>query len=365
MNAILGFAQLLEHDPALDDDQQDSVREILRAGRHLLELINEVLDLARIESGHINLSMEAVPVADLIDDCRQLVQPLAAARGIALQGEIDPALAVRADRTRLKQVLLNLLSNAVKYNRDGGQIMLRTCRSGTHALHLEVEDSGPGIAPQRLGELFQPFNRLGAEHTEVEGTGIGLTITRRLVEMMGGTIEASSTPGVGTTFRVTLPLHADKQPDAPAALHVVAHGLPAENHTTRCVLCIDDNPVNLKLIAQMLTRRPQLRLLTAHAAELGLELARAHRPDLILLDINMPGLDGYQVLRLLRDDPCLRATPVMAVTANALPRDIERGRAAGFAEYLAKPLELQPFLAAVDACLARTADGAPSLDHPS
>ncbi len=359
MNAILGFAQLLGYDAALDADQHDNVREIIKAGRHLLDLINEVLDLARIESGHINLSLEPVPLPDLVAECAQLIHPLAAARAIRLQAAPEDGSTVRADRTRLKQVLLNLLSNAVKYNREGGSIMVGTAPGESGRLRLQVSDTGPGIAPERLGDLFQPFNRLGAEHTEVEGTGIGLTITRRLTEMMGGRIGADSTPGSGTTFWVELPLETSDAPlpSGDVAIDSTVTHTPA---LSRCILCIDDNPVNLKLITQMLGQRRNIRLLSAHAPELGIDLARAHRPDLILVDINMPGLDGYQVLRSLREAPGLDATPVIAVTANAMPRDIERGLAAGFTDYLTKPLELQRFLDAIDAGLNRAApNGSP------
>lgn len=359
MNAILGFAQLLECDDGLSADQRDNAIEILRAGRHLLTLINEVLDLARIEAGRIDLSLEPVLLREAVEDCRHLVQPLAAERAITLEMAVPEGAVVRADRTRLKQVLLNLLSNAVKYNRDGGSVRLSASRVG-NMLRVAVADTGQGIAAERLGELFEPFNRLGAERSAVEGTGIGLSITRRLVELMGGSIGAYSEPGVGSTFWMELVADGaglGSSSSAPEALGAVAASVPEAR-----VLCIDDNPVNLKLVAQLLTRRSRLRLSSAHTPQLGIELARTHRPDLILLDINMPGMDGYEVLRILKADPRLRHVPVIAVTANALPRDIERGRAAGFADYLVKPLLLDGFLAAIDACLQQAAASAEADD---
>lgn len=359
MNAILGFAQLLECDDELTADQRDNANEILKAGRHLLTLINEVLDLARIEAGRIDLSLEPVLLREAVEDCRQLVQPLAAARGLALEVELPEAAVVRADRTRLKQVLLNLLSNAVKYNRDGGSVRLSASPAGD-MLRVAVADTGTGIRAERLGELFEPFNRLGAEQSAVEGTGIGLSITRRLMELMGGRIGAESEPGVGSTFWIELVADTGRPVGGPAVPDALRAALAAAEHAAR-ILCIDDNPVNLKLVAQLLARRPRLRLSSAHTPQLGIELARAHRPELILLDINMPGMDGYAVLRLLKEDPRLSAIPVIAVTANALPRDIERGRAAGFADYLIKPLMLDGFLAAIDACLQT---GAAVSAHP-
>ncbi|TSE25875.1 Virulence sensor protein BvgS [Tepidimonas sediminis] len=354
MNAILGFAQLLRADPALPPEARADVDEILKAGQHLLELINEVLDLSRIEAGRVDLSLEPVELRALTAEAVTLVLPLAQARSITL--EAVPAVeevVVRADRTRLKQVILNLLSNAIKYNRPQGRVQLML-EPGRERVRLLVSDTGPGIAPERLGELFQPFNRLGAETTEIEGTGIGLVISRRLVEMMGGAIGVESVVGEGSTFWIELP-RADA---AAAAASWAERGMPAApaapadaaapRHT---VLYIEDNPANLRLMAQVLARRPGIALLTAHTASLGLELARTHRPDLILLDISMPGLNGYQVLAILREDAATRAIPVVALTANALPGDVQRGRAAGFDDYLTKPFDVPRLLQRIDELL--------------
>jgi PAS domain S-box-containing protein len=347
MNAILGFSQMLEYDTGLNADQQDNVHEILKGGRHLLELINEVLDLAKIESGRIDLSMEPVELAGLVEDCRQLILPLAAARRIELRLQVPPSTCMHADRTRLKQVLLNLLSNAIKYNREGGAIRLQLQAHAGGWLRISVADDGAGIAPEHLEQLFQPFNRINANHSDIEGTGIGLTITRNLVELMGGKVGVDSKVGIGSTFWIELPsaLPAqrainDDSIDCPAAICMSAQRFR--------VLCIDDNPVNLKLIAQMLRMRPAIHLIAAHTPELGIELALAHRPQLLLLDINMPGMDGYQVLDVLKADARLSAIPVIAVTANAMPRDIEQGRTAGFIDYLTKPLDVGLFLRTID-----------------
>jgi len=356
MNAILGFAQMLEYDATLNADQQDNVHEILKGGHHLLKLINEVLDLAKIESGHINLSLEPVNLAEALGDCWQLIQPLAQARAIAMHVAVSPHMAVRADRMRFKQVMLNLLSNAVKYNRAGGTIHLAvesvagdTVANGR--LRITVTDTGAGIAADRIVELFQAFNRLGAEHSDVEGTGIGLTITRRLMELMGGQVGVDSQVGVGTTFWIELPSETTTTFGEASSADVSdqVHDAPTRQYR---VLCVDDNPVNIKLFAQMLGMRRHINLITAHTPGLGIELAQAHLPELILLDINMPGLDGYEVLAVLKADDRLKAIPVIAVTANAMPRDIERGRAAGFADYLTKPIDVGQFLQAIDRCLS-------------
>ncbi|ACV35888.1 bacteriohemerythrin [Accumulibacter sp.] len=354
MNAIIGFAQMLEYDGELSADQHDSVHEILKASRHLLDLINEVLDLARIESGRIELSLETTDIAAVVDDCRHLIEPLAAPLAITLSTLVPAGATVHADRTRLKQALLNLLSNAVKYNRERGSIQIdveqQLTASGLRQ-RICVADTGIGIAPQRLNEVFQPFTRLLAENSEIEGSGIGLTITKRLVELMGGEIAAESEIGVGSRFWIDLPAGTSVHHDNSTARSDGPHDEQPTASDGQRVLCIDDNPSNLKLMAQILGRRGNLRLLTAHAPRLGIELALAHRPHLILLDINMPGMDGYEVLAVLQREPLTRHTPVIAITANALARDIERGRAAGFVDYVTKPIDVAGFLRVVEEAL--------------
>lgn len=359
MNGILGFAQLLEFDAVLSDEQRDSVQEILKAGHHLLKLINEVLDLAKVESGHIDLSLEPVEVCPVVDECLALMAPLAARNRITLGHAGLAGAMVRADRTRLKQVVLNLLSNAVKYNRAGGSVQLEVRAAGQDWLRLSVSDTGQGIAPELQAKLFEPFNRLGAENSQIEGTGIGLTITRRIVELMGGRVGVESTVGVGSRFWIDLPQEAMQTwrllPSVNGA--PAAEGAETEEVADRTVLYVEDNPANLKLVAQLLARRRHLRLLTAHAPALGVELARSNRPDLILLDINMPGMDGYQLLQVLKTDPLTRSIPVVALTANAMPRDIERGMAAGFSDYLTKPIDVTLFFATIDNVLAQGDEG--------
>ncbi|WP_341646059.1 PAS domain-containing hybrid sensor histidine kinase/response regulator [Thauera sp. SDU_THAU2] len=353
MNAIFGFAQILEFDKRLNEDQHDSVHEILKAARHLLGLINEVLDLAKIESGRIALSIETVHLATVADECEQLLRPLAAERQITLCMQCDPPAAVRADMVRLKQVLLNLLSNAIKYSHAQSEVRLTVETTGAR-VRITVADTGPGITADNLAKLFQPFNRLDAEHGPVEGTGIGLAISRRMIEAMGGSIGVDSTPGQGSRFWIELP-QADA---APAALAIARRSLPADSGAggpQRHILYIDDNPVNLKLVTQILSMLRDIDLVTAHEPELGIELALASKPDLILLDINLPGMDGYGVLQVLQADLQLRHVPVLAVSANAMPKDIERGIAAGFADYLTKPLDVGRFLASIDRHITKSA----------
>lgn len=347
MNAILGFGQLLMYDATLSQEHKDNVKEIFKAGEHLLELINEVLDLARIESGHIDLSLEPVEVNAIVNECVSLVTTLADKRSIKISHAGLKGAAVRADRTRLRQILLNLLSNAIKYNRESGSVKIEVQTEGMDRLRILVTDTGPGISATQLPELFQPFSRLNAAKSGIEGTGIGLTISRRIVEMMGGAVEVKSEVGVGSTFWIELPLesishdHAQNEVATEAAIAAA----DAAQHT---VLYIEDNPANLRLISQVLGRRKHIHLLTAHTPELGIELAMTRHPELIMLDISMPGMDGYQVLKVLKAKESLKDTPIIAITANAMSRDIERGKAAGFVEYLTKPLDIIQFYSILD-----------------
>lgn len=349
MNAILGFGQLLVQDASLPNEHQDSVQEILNAGQHLLTLINEVLDLARVESGNIDLSLEPVALGPVIEECLSLMASSAKQYEIQLTLQHIQRMTVRADRTRLKQVLLNLLSNAVKYNRDGGSVTVHAAPAANDRARIQVTDTGQGIAQARMGELFVPFNRLDAENSGIEGTGIGLCITRQLVELMGGSVGASSVQGRGSTFWIELPLAADLDTEAQTAGQKAGTpDIPIDTSARQqTVLCIDDNPSNLALLSRILKRAAHMHILTAHTPEMGIELALTHRPDLILLDINMPGMDGYQVLQALKADARLKHTPVLAITANAMPRDIERGIAAGFTDYLTKPLDVAGLMDAV------------------
>ncbi len=356
MNSIIGFSQLLEYDDDLNKEQRDNLHEISKAGAHLLKLINEVLDLAKIESGRIQLSLEPVGLGELVGDCLSLVEPLASKQAIRIDtSALDSNPHVRADRTRLKQVILNLLSNAIKYNRPSGRVTIWVAPAPAGALDLKVEDSGYGVATHRLKELFEPFNRLEQTEERSEGTGIGLTITKRLVEMMGGQVTVESSLGIGTTFSIRLPTietGVETIEDEDSLVTSAPQQSPSvEQDSVKRVLYIEDNPANLKLVAQLFSKRPQYRLMTAHEGSLGVKLAQADPPDLVLLDINMPGMDGYAILQIFKADPRLSDIPVIAVTANAMPRDIERGLQAGFCQYVTKPIELKSFFDTINACL--------------
>jgi len=347
MNAILGFGQLLDLDKSLGPSQLDYVQEITKAGRHLLELINEVLDLSRIETGKIDLSMEPVACDALIDECISLVDPLATKRGISLNHESTPELAVFADRIRLKQVVVNLLSNAIKYNSPEGRVDV-ACSVEDGKVSITVTDTGPGIPKDRMVELFVPFSRLGAEAGEIEGTGIGLTISKRLTEMMGGRIGARSTVGIGSSFWIELPLVVLEEGTCIPLKGGSSESSVLHSEAEFTILYIEDNPANLRLVGQILGLRPNIHLLTAPEPSIGLDLAEAYQPDLILLDLNLPEMDGYGVLRVLRSHEWGRHIPVVAVTAHAMHYDVQRGKEAGFIEYLTKPLDIPRFLAVVD-----------------
>lgn len=351
LNAILGFAQLLAVDlPA--EPAAGKVGHILKAGRHLLKLIDEVLDIARIEAGQLKLECVVVPLAPLLAEAYALVLPLAVQNGVVLDPPPPCGAAVLGDRQRLLQVLLNLLSNAIKYNRKGGWVRLAV-HDAPAALVLQVRDSGPGIAPAHLPRLFTPFDRLEATLHGAEGTGLGLTVSRQLIEGMGGTISVESQPGVGSVFSVHLPQAAradqelpDSAPEPPAAAALSA---AAPVQARRTLLCIEDNASNLALVEALVARRPQWLLRHAGDGAAGLEAARALSPDLILLDLQLPGLGGEAVLAALRADPRCAQTPVVLVSADALPATRARLLAAGANDYLTKPLEVPEFFALLDA----------------
>lgn len=348
MNAIFGFSQFLELED-LSADHKNCVREIYKAGKHLLALIDEVLDLAKIEAGKLQVSLEPVELSPLVDECLVLIASLADKRRVRASRASLGGLFVRADPVRLKQALLNLLSNAVKYNREGGQVTVGVEARGERLVRIQVTDTGPGISADRLKDLFQPFNRLGAENGSIEGTGIGLTITRRVVELMGGSVDVSSDPGVGSTFWIELPLETAPDPGELKSMIPIEDAPQSIDEVARyTVLYIEDDPANIKLVEKIFRRRKNVALLTAHTPELGIELATTRHADLILLDINMPGMDGYEVLKILQAEEGLSGIPIIAITANALARDIEKGMAAGFTDYLTKPLDLARFDGVMD-----------------
>ncbi len=345
MHAILGFGQLLQGDTALAlaEPSRTHLREILRAGQRLLGLINELLDLERIEAGQLVLAPSAVEVAPLLQECLLASESLAARQRVQLPDPHSLSLPGRvvADRDRLRQVLLNLLSNAIKHNRRGGQVGLLVAPDG-EALRITVSDTGPGLDEAQRARLFHAFERLGAERGAVDGAGIGLALSKRLVELMGGQIGLDSEPGTGSRFWVRL-ASADAAPVAPEA----------ELGQAGTVLYVEDNPVNVLLMEAMLGQQTRLKLISAALPEAGLQLAQEQRPDLILLDIHLPGIDGYEVLRRLRAEATTQNTPVIAVSANAMPADIERGLAAGFDDYLTKPIDQRELMAKLQRVLQR------------
>jgi PAS domain S-box-containing protein len=360
LNAILGFGQLIEIDRALAERTRGHVREVMRAGRHLLRLINEVLDLAQVESGRLALSPEALRLNELVDEAAALTDAMGRSRRLRLRLEVPADLVVRADRMRLKQVLVNLLSNAAKYGREGTCVDVDAGPAGAAHVRLVVRDQGPGIPPERLAQLFQPFNRLGAELGGVEGTGIGLALSRRLMTAMDGAIGVDSVPGEGCAFWIELPageLASAPPPDTAAGGGEAAPGQAADEVL---VLCVEDNPANLALVGQILERHAGVRLISAPDGEQGLALARAHRPALILLDIHLPRMDGYEVLARLRADPATRAIPVLALTAQAMPSDARRAIEAGFDEYLSKPIDIPVFDTVLQRLLGQRTGGPPA-----
>jgi signal transduction histidine kinase/CheY-like chemotaxis protein len=350
LNGILGFAQLLELDTETPE-QRDAVEHILKGGRHLLGLINEVLDIARIEAGKYSISLEPVETGDVINSALDLVRPLAAGRGISLATAVVWQGHVMADRQRLQQVLLNLLSNAVKYNRPEGAVTVSCDVASADRCRLSVADSGPGIAPERMPRLFTPFDRLDVPDEAVEGTGLGLALSKGLVELMGGTLRAESTLGVGSTFSVELPVATApfRESRVPEASASVADAAGA----TGSVLYIEDNPANLRLVERIVTRRPGVRLLSAVQGRRGLELARAHRPDAIVLDLHLPDIGGQEVLAALKADPGTREIPVVILSADATPSRSARLLREGAHAYLTKPLSVAEFLGVLDELLAR------------
>ena len=351
MNAILGFAQLLELDQ-LTTDQHESVDHIIRGGRHLLELINEILDISRIEAGRLALSIEPVEFGEVFRETINLMGPLAADRDLRLSSSPICASYILADRQRLKQVLINLVSNAIKYNRIGGSVTI-FCTAVNERLRIEIKDTGAGIPADRISELFTPFARLGAERSAVEGTGLGLAVARRLVEAMDGAIGVESASGKGSTFWIEFPItespliREDLVENKPAAEAI----RPTEK---RCVLYIEDNLSNLRLIEHVLALRPAVKLISARTAQDGLQLAEVHTPDLILLDLNLPDMHGHEVLRQLRNGPTGTDVPVIVVSADAMATQKDRLLEAGAADYLTKPLDIKKFLETLD----RTLEGA-------
>jgi len=359
LNAVLGFAQLMASDvPAPSSTQQLSIDQILQAGWYLLRLINEILDLSMIESGKVAMSKEAVLLDEILQDCQLMIAPEALTRKITIHFlDLNSKLYVYADRTRLKQIIINLLSNAIKYNRPNGTVTVECHLINENRVRISFKDVGVGLSQEQTAQLFQPFNRLGQEAGSEEGTGIGLVVTKQLVELMGGTIGVVSEKGVGSTFWVEL---------ATASIPTVindaidnidsAYKAIQPDPSKKTLLYIEDNPANLILVEQLIKRRSDLKLLTAINAHLGIELAKQHQPDAILMDINLPGLSGYGALNILQQDPTTAHIPVIALSANAMQRDIEKGMEMGFFQYLTKPIQVREFMDALDLALQHAAE---------
>ena len=363
LNAILGFAQLMESaTPPPTSLQQGNIAHILKAGWYLLGLINEVLDLSRIESGTMKLSHEPVPLAEVLAECRMMIESQAQQRGIGLMfPQVAIPYVLSADRQRLIQVLINLLSNAIKYNRPGGTVTVECAATQQNFLRVSVRDTGLGMTPEQLAQLFQQFNRLGQENGVEEGTGIGLVVTKRLIEMMGGTVGVESSVGVGSVFWIELRLTKKPQLEPLLLEHATLRRPPAPALTSlRTLLYVEDNPANLMLVEKIISYRADLSLLAAVNGKQGIEFARSHQPAVILMDINLPGISGTDAMKILRADPLTAHIPIIAFSANAMPLDIENALLAGFYSYLTKPIRVNELMDALDLALQRAEQAAGS-----
>ena len=353
LNAVIGFAELMRMNEGAEPltlRQSQAVEQILGSGQHLLSLIEEVLDLARIEAGKLSMSVERVDPQLVVRQVCDNLRPAAEAAGVTLRAPAPTAgLGVVADRTRLRQVLINLVSNAIKYNRDGGDVLLEV-RQTVDGVALSVHDTGVGIPENRKTELFQPFNRLGRETSDVAGTGIGLAVSRRLAEAMSGRLECDSVEGHGSTFTLFLPLAC------PAAQPTTASPIPTGSLRAATMLYVEDNPSNIALMRHVVAALGPIQLHVAETGHEGLSLARDLRPDVILLDINLPGLSGFDLKARLDADPLTRGIPTLALSASAMPGDIKRGREAGFRDYLTKPLDINALAAALNRALGTAAE---------
>lgn len=356
MNAILGFGQLLEANAEgpLNEDQAECVDHIVKSGKHLLELINDILDLSRIEAGKMDVSVEKILLSEIIAECLPLGAIMATQRdiNISVSSEVERRM-VCADRTRLKQVLLNLISNSVKYNRQSGEVKISVKGAVDNRLRIAVTDNGYGIAEEKRSELFKPFSRLGAENSDVEGSGIGLVVTKKLMELMDGFIGLESEEGKGSTFWIELP-QAESDDNEVVESTAVAL-VDVENFFSGingCLLYVEDNPINLKVMEKIVSHIEGLSMISAQTAEAGIELAREKKPNVIILDINLSGISGFEALEELRRYDETRNIPVLALSAAVTKRDIEKGMAAGFLRYLAKPIDIPELVSAVRAALS-------------
>jgi PAS domain S-box-containing protein len=363
LNAILGFSQLIQAStPPLSQRQEKCVSQIVKAGWYLLELVNDTLDLAAIEAGRLSMSPATMSLDPVLQECDAIIGPLASKRNLSVTYPLlDPKHLIYADPIRVKQVLLNLLSNGVKYNRDGGCINVRCSKVNGRQLRISVQDTGMGMTPRQLEHLFEVFNRLGQEHSGIVGTGIGLVMCKRLVELMDGQLGVESVAGKGSDFWIELPLAPSYTGDFVFALGEASEVVPAtlvhlpvavhDRPVGHTLLHVDDNPDNLELVAQLMEVRPQCRLLSVTHGTLGIEIARTHLPIVILMDINLPDINGIEILKMLQADPVTTHIPVVALSANAMPKDIENGLQAGFYRYVTKPIRVDEFLNSLDEAL--------------
>ncbi len=359
LNAILGFAQLMgTASQAPTPNQKESIDQILQAGWHLLKLINEILDLAKIESGKLSMSLESVSLEEIMSECKNMVEGQAQKRGLQMIfPQFDVPFYVHADRTRLKQILINFLSNAIKYNRPHGSVEVMCVANSPGRIRISIKDTGLGLPPEKLALLFQPFNRLGQESSGEEGTGIGLVVAKQLIELMGGVVGVESTVGKGSEFWCELMVAARSQ-------FAVASGKPSAPVPTRVpkgtkirsLLYVEDNPANMKLVEQLIERRPDIKMLTAVNGILGVKLAQKNLPDVILMDINLPDISGIEALKILLTDPATANIPVIALSANAMPHDIQKGLSAGFFGYLTKPIKVDEFMDTLNMALELSLD---------
>ena len=371
LHAVLGFAQLLAAStPPPTAAQKKSIDYILQSGWHLLNLINQILDLTVIEAGGVTISQEVLPLAAVLQYCQAMLESQAQQRGIQMTFPLDCPFYVHADKIRLKQVMINLLTNAIKYNRVNGSVVVQCMMSGAGRVRISIKDTGQGLSQEQVAQLFQPFNRLGQENSGTAGNGIGLVISKQLVELMDGTIGVESSVGVGSLFWFELavsnaPELGTENPmtesqvtentvkiGADEPVHAVAYALPLQ----RTLLYVEDNPANLLLIEEVIKGRSYLKLLTAIDGYLGYQMAQTYQPDVIMLDINLPGISGFDALKLLRADPATAHIPVIAMSAKAMKGDIEKGVEAGFFRYLTKPIKIDEFIDVLDAALLYAAD---------
>ncbi|MGV8934452.1 MAG: ATP-binding protein [Gallionellaceae bacterium] len=361
LNAVLGFAQLMAAaTPPPTEKQKKSLDQILQAGWHLLNLINEILDLTAIEAGRVTIVQEALSLAVIFKECQEMLELQAQQRRIRMIFPLDSLLYVYADKIRLKQVMINLLTNAIKYNRVSGSVLVQCMMSGTDRVRISIKDTGQGLSQEQVAQLFQPFNRLGQETSGTAGNGIGLIVSKQLVALMDGTIGVESKVGIGSLFWFELTVSnvpelvsesMDKfgvnGPDL-----VVASEFPLQ----RTLLYVEDNPSNMLLIEELIDARSYMKLITAIDGLLGVQMALTYLPEVILLDINLPGISGFDALKLLRNEQSTAHIPVIAISANAMPRDIAKGLEAGFFRYLSKPIKIDEFMDAIDDALLYAAD---------